>query len=330
MLLLKKARIIGLGSHLPSRVLSNRDLEQMVDTTDEWILQRTGVSERRIAAADETTSTMGIQAARIALERAKVLPEQIDLILVATMSSDYLSPATASLIQNALGASQAAAVDIQAACSGYLYALSMAKAYIESGIYQTVLVVASEKMSAFTDYTDRSTCILFGDGASASVVTGQGSGYEIGVPCLGSDGGLAELITIPAGGSLQPASQESVEQRLHFIRLNGKEVFKQAVRRMAASSEKCLALAGLDKNQIAWLVPHQANDRIIHAVARSLEFPEEKIFKTVHKYGNTSASSVPIALEELVHAENLSEGDHLLLTAFGAGLTWGSVILTKI
>lgn len=330
MLILKKARIIGMGSYLPTRVLSNRELEKMVDTTDEWIVQRTGISERHIAGANEASSEMGTKAALIALERAQVKSDQIDLILVATMSPDYISPSSACIIQDAIGASNAAAIDIQAACTGYIYGLSMAKAYIESGIYKTILLVASEKMSSVTDYTDRSTCILFGDGASASVITDQGSGYEIGAPCLGSDGEFAQLIMIPAGGSLQPATVESVEQRQHYIKLNGKEVFKQAVRRMAASSGKCLEAAGLDKSQVTWLVPHQANSRIIDAVARSLEFPDEKIFKTVHKYGNTSASSVPIALDELLATKNLEEGDHILLTAFGAGLTWGSVILTKI
>jgi len=330
MLVLRKARIIGLGSYLPARILTNQELEQMVETSDEWIVQRTGVSERRIARPDEATSSMGAQASVVALEQAKILPEQIDLILVATMSPDYISPSTASLIQRLIGASNAAAVDIQVACSGYIYGLSMAKAYIESGIYKTILLVASEKMSSFTDYSDRSTCILFGDGASASVITGEGAGFEIGTPSLGSDGESAELIMVPAGGSLKPATLETVEQRQHYIKLNGKEVFKQAVRRMTAASDKCLAAASLDKSQVAWLVPHQANSRIIDAVARSMQFPEEKIFKTVHKYGNTSASSVPIALDELVRTENLQEGDHILLTAFGAGLTWGSVILTKI
>lgn len=330
MLILKKARIIGIGSYLPTRVLLNRELEKMVDTTDEWIVQRTGISERHIAGANEASSEMGTKAALIALERAQVKSDQIDLILVATMSPDYISPSSACIIQDAIGASNAAAIDIQAACTGYIYGLSMAKAYIESGIYKTILLVASEKMSSVTDYTDRSTCILFGDGASASVITDQGPGYEIGVPSLGSDGEFAQLIMIPAGGSLQPATVESVEQRQHYIKLNGKEVFKQAVRRMAAASGKCLEAAGLDKSQVSWLVPHQANSRIIDAVARSLEFPDEKIFKTVHKYGNTSASSVPIALDELLATEKLEEGDHILLTAFGAGLTWGSVILTKI
>jgi len=325
----RQARIIGTGSYLPERVLSNRDLEKMVETSDEWIVQRTGMRERRIAAPEEATSDMGTPAALQALERAGTGPEELDLILVATMTPDYLSPSTAAIIQSRIGAAGAAAVDIQAACSGYLYALSIAKAYIESGTYRTILVVASEKMSSVVDFTDRSTCILFGDGASAAVVKGEGAGLKIGPIVLGADGRQAEILKVPAGGSRMPATKESVEAKMHFVQIEGQEVFKHAVRRMAQAAEKCLEIASLTQEEVTWVVPHQANLRIMEAISKSLNLPDEKIYKTIHKYGNTSASSVAIALDELCEEKNLEPGDHMLLVAFGAGLTWGALLLTK-
>lgn len=326
----RKARIIGLGSYLPERKLTNADLELMVDTSDEWIMTRTGMKERRIAAPDEFTSDLGTKAAIEALKAASLTANDIDLILVATMTSDYISPSTACIIQNKLKASKAAAIDIGAACTGYLYGLSMAKAYIESGMYRHVLVVAAEKMSAFVDYQDRNTCVLFGDGASAAVVSGEGSGLAIGEICLGSDGELAELVIVPGGGVRHPTSAETLAQRMHYIKLSGKEVFKNAVRRMSSATKDCLARAGLKEEQVSWIIPHQANIRILEAVGKTFEIPDERMYKTVHKYGNTSASSVAIALNELMQEHQVVVGEHLLLVAFGAGLTWGAAILTKV
>lgn len=324
------ARIIGLGSYLPKRVLTNQELEQMVDTSDEWIVSRTGMHERRLAAPDEFPSDMGTQAAQQALKASGVGPEEIDMIIVATMSPDYLSPSTANLIQANLKAKKAAAMDIQAACTGFLYALSIAKAYVESGCFGHVLVVAAEKMSAFIDYKDRSTCVLFGDGAGAAVIAGRGAGLRIDTLCLGSDGELSELIKIPAGGSRNPATYATVEKGMHYFKMSGNEVFKHAVRRMSAAARECLAKAGLEEADVSWLVPHQANKRIIDAIAKNFHIPENKVFQTVHKYGNTSASSIAIALHELMQEQKFQEGEHLLLTAFGGGLTWGASVLTKV
>lgn len=324
------ARIIGLGSYLPERVLSNQDLEQMVETSDEWIVSRTGMRERRLAAADEFPSDMGAKAAQQALQACQMSPQEIDMILVATMSPDYLSPSTANLIQAKLQAHRAASMDVQAACTGFLYVLSIAKAYVESGLYQHILVVGTEKMSAFMDYQDRTTCVLFGDGAAAAVVSSKGEGLQIQTICLGSDGQLADLIKIPAGGSRHPASCATLEQRQHYFKMSGNEVFKHAVRRMSAAARECLTQAGLEEKEISWLVPHQANKRIIDAIAKNFHLSEEKVYQTVHKYGNTSASSVAIALDELMKEHNIQEGEHLMLVAFGGGLTWGATILTQV
>lgn len=326
----KVARIVGVGCYLPERILTNQDLEKLVDTSDEWIFSRTGMRERRLAGPNEFPSDMGAKAAIEALRSSGIKAEEIEMILVATMTPDYISPSTANLIQAKLNAKHAAACDIQAACTGYIYALSLAKAYIESGMYQTVLVVATEKMSAFIDYTDRTTCVLFGDGAAAAVVRDRGEGFKIGHICLGSDGTLADLAKIPAGGSREPASIESIAGRKHYFKMTGNEIFKHAVRWMSAASRSCLKMAGLEEKDVSWLVPHQANKRIIDALAKHFNLPEEKIYQTVHKYGNTSASSIGIALTELLQEEKFKPGDNLLLTAFGIGLTWGATILSKV
>lgn len=326
---LKKARIIGTGSYLPEKVLTNQDLEKMVDTTDEWIVTRTGMKERRIAAEGEYTSDMGLQAALKALEKANMKAEDLDLILVATLTPDYVFPSTACLLQARLGAVHAAAADVQAACTGYLYVLSQAKAYIESGMYRNVLIVAAEKLSSIVDYQDRNTCVLFGDGASACVVSNQGDGLFIGDISLGADGTLGELLVLPAGGSKNPASLDTIEKKLHYLKMEGKEVFKHAVRRMEAACKSSIDKMGLTEKEISWLIPHQANNRIIESIAKRFELPMEKVYLTLHKYGNTSASSLGIALDELVRSVSLNRGEHLLLTAFGAGLTWGACILTQ-
>lgn len=325
---MKRARIIGMGSYLPSRVLTNKDLEKMVDTSDEWIVSRTGISERRLASDEEFPSTMGIAAAEKALQQANLSADEIDCILVATMSGDYVAPSTANLIQSGLKAKKAAAMDIQAACTGFLYALSVAKSYVESGMYKNVLVVASEKMSAFIDYEDRSTCVLFGDGAGSVVVSSTGSGLHLDAICLGSDGDLATYGWIPAGGSRSPASLETVEARSHFFKMSGNEVFKHAVRRMSQAASECLEKACLDRSKISWLVPHQANKRIVDAVAKYFDIEEDKVFLTLQKYGNTSASSVIVALNELSEMHSFKDQEHILLVAFGVGFTWGAALLT--
>lgn len=324
----RKAKIIGTGSYLPERILSNKDLELLVETSDEWIVSRTGMKERRLARSDEHTSSMGMEAARAALLDAKIEPEKIDFILVATLTPDYIFPSTACLIQKELGARQAAALDIQAACTGYLYALSLAKAWVESGIYKNILIVASEKLSSITDYKDRSTCILFGDGAAACVVSAEGRGLVIDNVTLGADGEQAELLMIPAGGSRHPSSVETVTSGQHYIKMAGNELFKHAVRRMEGACKECLQAAGSSESQISWLIPHQANIRIIDAIAKRFEnLAPEKIVKTLEKYGNTSASSVGIALDELLRGHFVKSGEQILLTAFGGGLTWGASLL---
>ena len=325
-----KATIIGLGSYLPKKVLTNQDLEQMVETSDEWIITRTGMKERRIAAQDEFCSDMGTKAALKALEQADIQIDQIDLILVATITPDYLFPSTAALIQAQLKATKAAAFDIQAACTGFLYTLSLAKSYIENGTYQTILVVAAEKLSSIVNYQDRNTCVLFGDGAAAAVISHQSIGLRIQEVCLGTDGELASLLYMPAGGCRLPTSQETVLAKQHYIYMEGKEVFKHAVRRMESAIKECLAQANLKEEDINWLIPHQANVRIIEAIAKRFSIDDTRVYKTVHKYGNTSASSVPIALEELVRTQAVKEQEHIVLVAFGAGLTWGAAILEKV
>jgi 3-oxoacyl-[acyl-carrier-protein] synthase-3 len=324
---MSKAKIIGTGSYLPERVLTNADLEKMVDTTDEWIVTRTGMRERRIAAKEEFTSTLGVKAAKSAIKSAEIEFDQVDLIIVATLTPDYIFPSTACLIQSELGIA-AAAFDIQAACSGYIYGLSMAKAYIESGLYNTVLLVASEKLSSIVDYEDRSTCVLFGDGAAACVVSSERKGLALGNVVLGSDGCQSDILLMPAGGSRNPASSETVKAKLHAIKMGGKEVFKHAVRRMESSSKECIEKAGLNEDDIRWLIPHQANIRIIDAIAKRFHVPIDRVVITVDKYGNTSASTVGIALHELIRDDKVDSGDTVLVTAFGAGLTWGSMVLT--
>lgn len=325
----KVARIIGLGSFLPEKVLSNQDLESMVETSDEWIVTRTGIRERRTASSDQHTSTMGIEAAKKALLDAKVDPTELDLIIVATCTPDYLFPSTGALIQRAIGATNAAAFDLQAACTGYLFALSIAKSYIESGNYRKILLVASEKLSSIVDYEDRNTCVLFGDGASAAIISDEGKGLEIKNVSLGTDGDHAELLILPGGGSRIPPCDESVRNKQHYLKMEGREVFKHAVRLMESAAKQCLMRANIQETEISWLVPHQANIRIITAIAKRFAVPIDQVYRTVHKYGNTSASGVAIALDELRSEKDIQKGDNVLLVAFGSGLTWGASLLTQ-
>ena len=325
-----QARITAMGSYLPANIMTNQDFEKLVETSDEWIFSRTGIKERRIASVDEFTSDMGAKAAEKALKSANLKPDDIDAIIVATLTPDYTSSSSAAIIGNLLGGERKqTAFDLQAACTGFLYALSTAKAFIESGMYKRVLVIASEKMSAYVDYEDRSTCVLLGDGAGAAVVEGSGKGLVIDTVSLGADGELAKLICVPAGGVRHTATHETVTSKMHYFKMDGKEVFKHAVRRMTAAAKECLDKANLIDEDIEWLVPHQANLRIMDAIAKGFNIPQEKIVKTVHKYGNTSASSIAIALDELIQQHKILEGEHILLAAFGAGLTWGSILLTQ-
>jgi 3-oxoacyl-[acyl-carrier-protein] synthase-3 len=323
----KKTIIRSLGTYIPQKILSNFDLEKMVDTTDEWIITRTGIQERRIAVEHESASFMGKEAALQAIQKANISPESIDLIIASTMSPDYFCPSTSTLIQGAIGATQAAAFDIAAACSGYIYGLSIASAYIESGLAKTILLVSTEKNSAFVDYKDRNTCVLFGDGAGASIITSSGPGLIVKSLDIGSDGSEGHLIQIPAGGSKLPSSHETVEQGLHYIKMNGREVFKHAVRRMETSAKACLEKAHIEEKEIRWLVPHQANMRIIEALEKRFAIPHDHVTITIDKHANTSSSTIPIALNVLLEGGKVAPKDLILLTAFGGGLTWGSAIL---
>jgi 3-oxoacyl-[acyl-carrier-protein] synthase-3 len=326
----KKAVITGIGSYLPKRVLTNAELEKMVETSNEWIVSRTGIEERRIAAADEFSSTMGKEAAKQALKSAKLNADEVDAIIVCTMTPDYLCPSTAAIIQHEIKATKASAIDIQAACSGFLYALSIAKGWIESETFKNILVIATEKNSAFIDYQDRTTCPLFGDGAGAVVVQSKGKGYQIRDIILGADGEQCQLLYIPASGCRLPASEETIRQRKHYMKMYGQELFKHAVRRMEAATKECLDKAGLKESDLNWLIPHQANIRIIEAIGKRFNLPWERVFRTIHKYGNTSSSTVPIALDELHRSQKPKKGEHILLVAFGGGLTWGSALLTRV
>lgn len=324
------ATITAIAAHLPQKVLSNADLEKMVETSDEWIMTRTGIQERRLAAIDEFPSTMGAHAAKRALEKAKLSKLDVDAILCCTMTPDFICPSTAAIIQHSIGAVNACCLDIQAACTGFLYGLSIAKAWVEAGAFKNVLVIATEKNSAFVDYKDRNTCVLFGDGSGAALVQAGGSGYLIQNVVLGADGSESNLIQIPAGGSRNPASTTTHSAGEHYMKMNGKEVFKHAVRRMELSAKECLDNAGIKEEEVAWLIPHQANIRIIEAMAKRFNIPWERTLRTIQKYGNTSSATIPITLAELDEYKAPHKGEHLLLTAFGAGLTWGSSVITKI
>ena len=327
----KLAKIIGIGSYLPKKVLSNNDLEKMVDTSDEWIMSRTGIKERRLAKEDEFTSDMGCEAAKTAIKDANVENSDIDCIIVATLTPDYIFPSTACLIQKKLNITDVPAFDLQAACSGYIYALSVAKSFIENGTYKNILVIAAEKLSSIVNYKDRATCILFGDGAVASVISLEGKGLEIKGVSLGADGSQANLLMLPAGGSRHPATEETVKKQMHYLQMAGNEVFKHAVRRMENASKDCLKKVGMKETEISYLIPHQANLRIIEAIAKRFRhLSEDRVYKdVVRKYGNTSASSIGIALDELNKKQNIKKGENILLTAFGAGLTWAAAILTQ-
>ena len=319
--------IAGVGSFVPARVMTNAELATLVETSDEWITSRTGIKERRIAAADEFTSDMAFHAAERALASAGVTPGQVDLIIVATITPDMLFPSTACLVQHKLGAKKAMAFDIEAACSGFVYALEIGRKFIESGSATNVLVIGAEKISSIIDWTDRATCVLFGDGAGAAVLQHRPGARGIITTCLASDGTKGEFLCMPGGGSRIPATTESVSTRQHFLRMNGKDTFKSAVNAMVAVGFEALEKAGLTINDIKLVIPHQANLRIISAVGERLGVSAEKTFVNLDRYGNTSAASVAIALDEAVTTGRLVRGDLVLLLVFGAGLTWGSALI---
>jgi 3-oxoacyl-[acyl-carrier-protein] synthase-3 len=321
------ASILGTGRYVPTRVLSNADLTKLVDTSDEWIVSRTGIRERRLAAENERTSAMALHAARQALEKSGVKAAELDAIIVATLSPDYPWPATACIVQRDLGAPQALAFDLSAACSGFVYALSVAEGLIAVGSAKRVLVVGAEKLSTIVDWKDRNTCVLFGDGAGAAVLGPANGRGELLSFVLGADGTQVERLYQPAGGTACPTSPQSIANGLHFLKMDGKEVFKFAVRIMGEASTQALEKAGLAPRDIALFIPHQANIRIIDAAAKHMGLPPEKVFVNLDKYGNTSAASVGIALDEAVEQGRLKPGDQSVLVAFGAGLTWAACTL---
>lgn len=321
------AVIRAMASYLPEKILTNDDLSTMVDTSDEWIVTRTGIKERRIAAPDEHASTMGAKAALSLLSKTKYDKDSIDLIITSTMTPDYLSPSTAALLQHMIGATNAAAFDINAACSGFVYGLATAKAFIESGLASSILLVSTEKNSSFIDYTNRNTCVIFGDGASACLITKGGPGLAITSTTLGASGEGSDLVIIPAGGCRLPASAASVAEKLHYIHMNGKELFKHAVRRMEESVKKCLEEAHLTEDKIRWLIPHQANIRIIDALAKRFSIPQDRVVITIDSCANTSSASIPISLDGLLSQKKIQNSDFILVTAFGGGLTWGTALL---
>ncbi len=321
------AAIAGWGKYLPQRVLTNHDLERMVNTSDEWIRARTGIIERRLVDDGEAASTMAVRAARQALERADLPAFALDLIIVATSTPDYLFPATACLVQDALGAIHAGAFDLEAACSGFLYALTVGTQFIRSGMYENVLVVASEALSRITNWEDRNTCVLFGDGAGAAVLRPTSERRGLLASILGAYGAGSDLLIMPAGGSARPASPETVAGRQHYIHMKGNEVFRFAVRSMGQATQEVLQQAGLSVEDISLFVPHQANLRIIEALAERLGLPMERIFVNLHRYGNMSAATIPVALCEAAEEGRLKEGDIVVATAFGAGLTWAAGVI---
>jgi len=324
---LKPVGVLGTGKHVPERILTNFDLEQIVDTNDEWIRTRTGIQERRIASPEEAASDLALPAARQALERAGITAAELDLIIVATVTPDMAFPSTACIVQEQLGAKKAAAFDLMAACSGFIYGLANASNFIALGTYRYALIIGVEVLSKITDYTDRNTCVLFGDGAGAVVIgeVPEGRGFKSFE--IGADGTGGPLLKVQAGGSRTPASTATLDQKQHFLYMAGAEVFKFAVRIMGSAAEEALRKAGLGKEDIDLLVPHQANIRIIQSSLHRLNVPEEKCIVNLDRYGNVGAASIPMALAEADELGRLTAGDKIVMVGFGAGLTWGASVL---
>ncbi len=316
---------LGIGSSAPEKVLSNHDFEQIVDTSDEWIRTRTGILERKIADPDVATSDLAYEAALKALEEASMDPKDLDGVIVGTITPDHFFPSTACILQDKIGATNAYAFDLLAGCSGYLYALHVGKSLIESGSAKNLLVVGAETLSKIMDFKDRTTCILFGDGAGASVLSASDTPGLLS-SCLGANGSAGDLLHMPGGGSRMPATVESVENNCHYLKMQGRDVFKEAVKALQSSSLEAIEKADLTPEQVDLFIPHQANYRILEAVRKRVGLPEEKVFSNLDKYGNTSSASVPIALDEAVKEGRIKSGDTVLFTAFGAGFTWGAAV----
>ena len=319
--------ILGIGTYVPENILTNFDLEKMIDTSNEWILERTGIRERRIADKGDATSDLAARAALKALESAKVSANEIDLIIVATATPDMLFPSTACLVQDIIKAEKAPAFDLSAGCTGFVYGLTVGTQFIKTGLYEKVLVIGAETVSRVLDFTDRNTGILFGDGAGAAVLGKTEPGYGVLGVHLGSDGSGGDLLKQPAGGSRLPSNLETIESKLHYLHMNGNEVFKFAVKIMGEAAYSALKNANLEASDIACLVPHQANVRIMQSAAKRLKLPMEKVVVNVDKYGNTSAASIPLALEEGINDGRIKHGDNIILVGFGTGLTWGACVM---
>ena len=319
--------ITGVGSYLPAKILTNADLEKIVETSDEWITTRTGIKERRMAAKDQFTSDMAAEAAKRAMKMAGVSAEQIELIIVATITPDMPFPATACLVQQKIGARRAAAFDLEAACSGFIYALEVGQQFIMSRTYDTVLIIGAEKLTSIVDWTNRNTCVLFGDGAGAVVLQNRPSAHGLLTAVMGADGEKSNLIFMPGGGSRRPATVDTVAAKLHYLQMEGRETFKSAVQAMCSAAKEALQRCELDITRIKCVIPHQANRRIIDAVGERLGVTPEQLFINLDRYGNTSAASVVIALDEAVASGKVRRGDLVLLIAFGGGLTWGAAVI---
>lgn len=319
--------IIATGSYAPERIVTNRDLEKIVETSDEWIQSRTGIRERRIAAETESTSDMATKAAIAAMQQGEVKAEEIDLIIVATVTPDMFFPATACFVQRNLGAVRAACFDVSAACSGFIYAMEIAQQFISTHVYNTILIIGADKLSSIVDWSDRNTCVLFGDGAGAAILRNRANSHGVISTHMGSDGEFADILMMPGGGSRTPITAENVGQQLNTIKMQGKETYKQAVTAMSGAADRVLEAAGLKYDDIACVIPHQANIRIIEAIAHRMSLPMEKFYVNLEKYGNTSAAAVAIALDEAQRSGRFKIGDYILLVVFGGGLTWASSVI---
>ena len=326
---LKKACISGVGHYVPEKILTNADLEKMVDTSDEWIITRTGIKERHIAADNENSSDLGVAASKKAIEMAGISPDDIDLIICNTITPDMVFPATAALIQDKLQANNAGTIDIEAACTGFIYGLSIASQFIQTGKYKHVLVISAEVLSRITDWEDRNTCVLFGDGSGAAIVSEapENSNSQLIDFYLRGAGKYKDILLLPAGGSAKPASMETVQNREHYMRMDGSATFKLAVTYMVESVENVLKAQNMSVEQVDWLIPHQANIRIMKMVAKRLGIPEEKVIINIEKYGNTSAATIPIAYSEFLENGKIKKGDTVVTVAFGGGMTWGANLL---
>lgn len=323
----KRVKIVSTGSYIPEKVLTNKDLEQMVDTSDEWISTRTGIRRRHIASEDEAASNLAYEASIRALEKGGISAQDLDMIIVTTITPDMLFPATACILQDKLGVKDIPAFDLEAACSGFLYGLSIAAQFISTGAYRTILVVASEALSKITDWQDRNTCVIFADGAGAAILRPSQDGQGIISTYLGADGGGADLVGVPAGGSRKPASLETVRRREHYMRMKGNELFKRAVKVMIQAIDKALEMGNLSYKDLDFFIPHQANIRIIQAVTKRIDLPLEKVYINLHECGNISAASIAVALDQAMSEGKIKKGDKILLASFGGGLTWGSMVI---